>query len=687
MNENYGKLENGVLTFAPSNLIIEAEQVFNATAEEYLAAGYLPIKRTPKPNEGEWQAVYTEVDGVILQSWIYEGRIHDHSNLPLLEDVTAKSLSGVPAVHILPTDAKDGDMCLYAPQNTLTLADSGKKIYFDWEEFRKPVDESDTTEIYTHIFKNNGEVSVNIRLTRSNDFCECFIEDSPSGVLFQVWFTDGVFDFAHYGDTEYNSIEEIPTYYQLPPFDEFAQYSLEGNAYLFHSEYELMKHQGGEWTEAVEVPEISGGNGDLSQFIEEVSGSVNLYPPMTEGWTNSAVLNSAGVITPNTKNNMFVTPQIYVEPETTYSVSNVFGWDKHSIVDYAKGRAYTENGTVLETMTFTKNADGSYSFTTPATANYILLVGYKDGLSSNTAPIETIIELFNNRFMLVKGTELPSEYEPFGDVKFKLKNILLPNKSVSLENVKDDALPVFAPLAGKTIVNFGDSIFGNQQPPNDISTFLAEKSGATVYNCGFGGCRMSVHPTAEYNAFCMYNLADAVTTRDFTLQNEAVASGNLAERYGVGLERLKGIDFSEVDIVTIAYGTNDYTGVPLENEDNPLDTSTFGGALRYSIEKLLTAYPNLKIFVLSAAYRFWIDDNNEFTEDSNTRVNSIGLKLSDYNAKLKEVAAEYNLPYVDDYNIGIGKFNRYQYFNANDGAHHKEEGRKLIAEHLAKELY
>lgn len=251
-----------------------------------------------------------------------------------------------------------------------------------------------------------------------------------------------------------------------------------------------------------------------------------------------------------------------------------------------------------------------------------------------------------------------------------------------------EAVKNLLPLYGKTIVNFGDSIFGNQQPPNDISTFLAEKTGATVYNCGFGGCRMTPHPTTEYDAFCMYNLADAITTRDFAKQNEAVASGNLAERYSVGLERLKSIDFSKVDIVTVAYGTNDFNGygVNLDNEENPLEINTFGGALRYSIEKLLTAYPNLKIFVLSIAYRFWIDDNNEFTEDSNTRVNSISLKLGDYNAKLKEVAEEYNLPYVDDYNIGIGKFNRYQYFNANDGAHHKETGRRLIAEHLASAL-
>lgn len=248
----------------------------------------------------------------------------------------------------------------------------------------------------------------------------------------------------------------------------------------------------------------------------------------------------------------------------------------------------------------------------------------------------------------------------------------------------------YLPLFGKTIVNFGDSIFGQAQPPNDVSSFLANKTGATVYNCGFGGCRMSQHTTKEYSAFSMFNVANAISSGDFTLQENAIASTDvtLSDAIKANFARLKTVDFSKVDIVTIAYSTNDWNGsVALDNEENLYDTATIGGALRTSIETLLTAYPNARIFVLSTTWRFWHDENNVYTEDSDTRTNSIGLKLADYNAKLKAVAEEYNLPYVDDYNIGINKFNRSQYFSATDGTHHNETGRKLIAEHLAKELY
>lgn len=242
-------------------------------------------------------------------------------------------------------------------------------------------------------------------------------------------------------------------------------------------------------------------------------------------------------------------------------------------------------------------------------------------------------------------------------------------------------------LYGKKIVNFGDSIFGNARPPKDVSTFLAEKTGAEVLNCAFGGCRMGSH-TGHWDCFSMYRLADAIANNDYSLQEDALNYDDRVSYAEEPLALIKSTDFSTVDIVTISYCTNDFTGGnKIDNEENPLDTTTLGGALRYSIEKLLTAYPNLRIFILSATYRFWKDDNNEFTEDSSTYLNKHSKTLPEYNAKLAEVASEYNLPFIDNYNIGIGKFNRYQYFPVTDGTHHNETGRRLIASHLAKELY
>jgi lysophospholipase L1-like esterase len=264
----------------------------------------------------------------------------------------------------------------------------------------------------------------------------------------------------------------------------------------------------------------------------------------------------------------------------------------------------------------------------------------------------------------------------------------------TVAKIKESALPEDAsrdlPFAGKTIVNFGDSIFGNKRPPNDISTKLAELTGATVHNCGFGGCRMSTHTLPNYAPFSMFALADAIVSRDFSTQETAVVAtdGELVPSYFANtLALLKSIDFAEVDIITIAYGTNDFTASKaLDNEDNKIDTNTFAGAMRYSIEKLLETYPHLQIFSCGQTYRFWMDAEGVFVEDSDTKAYN-GSTLHDFVAKTKEVAEEYHLPFIDNYNIGMNKFNRSVYFPATDGTHPNVTGNELIARHIAKELF
>lgn len=240
---------------------------------------------------------------------------------------------------------------------------------------------------------------------------------------------------------------------------------------------------------------------------------------------------------------------------------------------------------------------------------------------------------------------------------------------------------------GKTIVNFGDSIFGNRRPPDDISTHLAKLTGATVHNCGFGGCRMSQHHNSNYDPFSMCRLADAIVSKDWTLQDTASTS-DVPYYFENVLAILKELDFSKVDIITIAYGTNDFASdVNLDNTDNPHDTTTFAGALRYSVEKLLGAYPHLKIFVCSQTYRFWMDENNVFTEDSDTHQNGDGKKLTDFVGKTEEMTKELHLPYINNYDIGMNKYNRGYYFSETDGTHPLTVGCHLIAEHIAKELF
>lgn len=231
-------------------------------------------------------------------------------------------------------------------------------------------------------------------------------------------------------------------------------------------------------------------------------------------------------------------------------------------------------------------------------------------------------------------------------------------------------------LYGKTIVNFGDSIFGNYRTPDDISTYIANMTNAIVYNVGFGGCRMASHPYTQYDAFSMYRLADSIANNNWTIQDEAnMTSINFIEK----LSTLKSIDFSKVDIITIAYGTNDFAGL--------ISQTKFKEALRHSIETISNAYPNIKIVLCTPIYRFWMDENGEFLEDSDTCVKS-NQKLTDFVQWIKEVASEYDLYVIDNYNeSGINSTNRAEVFPSNDSVHPNSIGRKMIAENMAKKLY
>lgn len=245
-------------------------------------------------------------------------------------------------------------------------------------------------------------------------------------------------------------------------------------------------------------------------------------------------------------------------------------------------------------------------------------------------------------------------------------------------------------LRGKTVVNFGDSIFGNFRPPEDISTYIAEETGATVYNVGFGGCRMSEHSLKHFDRFGMYRLAYSVTTRDFTLQDESFSYEPIEEplpAYFKGsLELLKSIDFSKVDIITIAYATNDYTAErPVETE-NRYDLTSFAGALRYSLDTLIKAFPNVKIVLCTPLYRFWRDERGEFTDDSETRLYN-GQSLKDFIDKMKEIAKDYGLHCIDNYrDSGINAESRSYCFSATDSSHPLEPGRRMVAKNMAREL-
>ena len=386
--------------------------------------------------------------------------------------------------------------------------------------------------------------------------------------------------------------------------------------------------------------------------------------------------------------------KLYVSTNLQESTANVVYYFLDS------SECYVSLSTVKLSTTIT--AQGSQTITIPNNVAFLHL-----SLGGLTSGID-----FNN--LCISRSQL-SEFEEYASAistSKVLKEDALPSGysglPLAIHELSDQASKIKPKLQGKVIVNFGDSIFGLRRPPLDISTKLAELTGATVHNLGFGGCTMAWHGSGtsanpnytNFDPFSMYRLADEIVKPDddetkWVLQQNAISSDtSLPSYYSEPLQILMNLDFSKVDIITIAYGTNDLTRAnTLDNETDRYKTTTFAGALRYSIEKLLAAYPHLKIFLCSQTFRFWITDgevtntSDTWTNTSDTWTNTKGNKLTDFVAKTEEVAKEYHLPFINNYDIGLNVHNRSHYFSATDGTHPLTVGLHLIAEHMAKELF
>ena len=234
----------------------------------------------------------------------------------------------------------------------------------------------------------------------------------------------------------------------------------------------------------------------------------------------------------------------------------------------------------------------------------------------------------------------------------------------------------------KTAVFFGDSITQNfEAEGQSYPDIVGEKLGFKVINLGFGGSSLSSHPAPQFDQFSFAVLSQAIVKQDFSKQKEALAGEEIPAYFEEKLNKLEAIDFNEVDLVFLMYGANDW-GKPIDNDDDTYDRKTYKGAGRSAIETLQKKYPHLDIVLISPIYRYWPDYDNR---DSETSVNSLGLKPRNYSQAMIDLAKEYHLPYVDAYfSLGINSLNRQYYFNENDGTHPNDIGTKKLAQLIVK---
>ena len=70
-SEDFGKITNGVFSFAPKELESKGVKMLTNDAKIYKAAGWLKITHTPKPEKDGYYytAKYTQKNGKIIEEW------------------------------------------------------------------------------------------------------------------------------------------------------------------------------------------------------------------------------------------------------------------------------------------------------------------------------------------------------------------------------------------------------------------------------------------------------------------------------------------------------------------------------------------------------------------------------------------------------------------------------------------
>ncbi|HIF9531183.1 TPA: SGNH/GDSL hydrolase family protein [Photobacterium damselae] len=234
------------------------------------------------------------------------------------------------------------------------------------------------------------------------------------------------------------------------------------------------------------------------------------------------------------------------------------------------------------------------------------------------------------------------------------------------------------PHHGKRIAYFGDSIVEGGTIPEQ----LAEILGATVYKLGFGGCRMAYHDNQLYNTMSMCEMSGNIKSGDFTTLIEGAESLFLDKgddnRSQAALVR--DLDWSKVDIVVIAFGTNDFAaGVPIGGHDD-LGTSTFYGAINKVTDDLLSTHPQLKLVFLTPIFRSRIISGDGKNSDDNP--NSNGNYLIEYVDAIKERSGVHKVVSKDMYrSSNISKLTSAYYLA--DGLHPTADGYTHLAQKVA----
>ncbi len=229
----------------------------------------------------------------------------------------------------------------------------------------------------------------------------------------------------------------------------------------------------------------------------------------------------------------------------------------------------------------------------------------------------------------------------------------------------------FPDLSGKRLVFFGDSVIGNYTDSASIPGVVAGLSGASVYNCGYGGNTAAECPDA---LIALPGIAKAFAERNLSALPQETQVYRGVSSY---LSENSPDSPDENLCFVINYGLNDYfLGLTVSSEENPMDTATYRGAIRTAVDTLLTSFPNAQIILCTPSYCHYYQDGTEPHGDGK-------YVLKDYVDSVLSLSEELQVDVLDTYHdLGVDSGNWNQYLP--DQVHPDAAYRYLIGKSLIR---
>ncbi len=221
------------------------------------------------------------------------------------------------------------------------------------------------------------------------------------------------------------------------------------------------------------------------------------------------------------------------------------------------------------------------------------------------------------------------------------------------------------------IVFIGDSIIGNYTDSLSVPEVVRGLTGATVYNCGYGGCSAAKRDDKEG---CFPEVVEALIKGETSGLPEDKPVYNGVEQF-----EIREVSASDKQLVfVINYGLNDYyDGLPIVTEET-YDIYSFTGALRQGIRKLKEAYPQAQILLMTPNFTAQYNWGKDKTSEQ-------GGTLEQYAEAICLLAEELEVDILDNFNeLPICEENWQVYIP--DSTHLNEKGRFLLGSRIAQKI-